>query len=398
MREYLTTEDICNELSMERTVFDGTFMVVEGITDSRLFGKFAEKDGVRIRIAHSKDNVRGVVKEMAGRRRDRRVIGIVDADLELLRGRIAKPPLFNTDCRDMEMMIIRSNALDDIVDEYGDPEKVRDFEERYGPIRDALVSASYPIGLLMFVSQERGLSLSFKDLNFSRFINPRSMEIDVREMIAEVLDNSRSAKIGRKELVKLLGEEAEALDDLWKAARGHDTIDILLIGLRKSFGSFNASGLDEGALGGSLRLAFSDECFRSTELYQNTEEWADENGLVLWDLHRGPRRPRDPTCSLGVEVLGPDAVGGLHDLLDASLAVVEDGAAVVPQDDGALVDLQTPVQVGAALLQLLDELLELLHAGLEAHLSDLFPVLLHVTHANPPESRGRTSWRCRPSA
>ena len=284
MREFLTTEDICNELSMERTVFDGAFLIVEGITDSRLFGKFVDRGEVNIVIAHSKDNVRGVVKELSGRRRDRKTLGIMDPDLERLRGRHARPPLFHTDCRDMEMMAIRSNALDDVISEYGDPEKVDRFEERFGPIRDALVSSSYPIGLLMFISQERGLNLSFKNLTFNRFINPASMALDARQMVSEVLDNSRSARIGRKELLRVLNDEAEQLDDMWEAARGHDTISILLIGLKRSFGGFNASGLDEGSLGGALRLAFSDECFRSTRLYADTTEWAEEAGIPLWRL------------------------------------------------------------------------------------------------------------------
>ena len=291
MREFLTTEDICNELSMERTVFDGAFLIVEGITDSRLFGKFIDRGEVNIVIAHSKDNVRGVVKEMSGRRRDRKTLGIMDPDLERLRGRYARPPLFHTDCRDMEMMAIRSNALDDVISEYGDPEKVDRFEERFGPIRDALVSSSYPIGLLMFISQERGLNLSFKNLTFNRFINPASMGLDARQMVSEVLDNSRSARIGRKELLRVLNDEAEQLDDMWEAARGHDTISILLIGLKRSFGGFNASGLDEGSLGGALRLAFSDECFRSTRLYADTTEWADEAGIPLWRLTQ-PEGPR----------------------------------------------------------------------------------------------------------
>ena len=291
MREFLTTEDICNELSMERTVFDGAFLIVEGITDSRLFGKFVDRGEVNIVIAHSKDNVRGVVKEMSGRRRDRKTLGIMDPDLERLRGRHARPPLFHTDCRDMEMMAIRSNALDDVISEYGDPEKVDRFEERFGPIRDALVSSSYPIGLLMFISQERGLNLSFKNLTFNRFINPASMALDARQMVSEVLDNSRSARIGRKELLRVLNDEAEQLDDMWEAARGHDTISILLIGLKRSFGGFNASGLDEGSLGGALRLAFSDECFRSTRLYADTTEWADEAGIPLWRLTQ-PEGPR----------------------------------------------------------------------------------------------------------
>ncbi|MFT0898286.1 DUF4435 domain-containing protein [Candidatus Methanoprimaticola sp. MG2] len=284
MREHLTAEDICNELSMERTVYDGTFLIVEGITDCRLFGKFADADGTRIRIAHSKDNVRGIVREMTSRRGDGRTIGIVDPDLERIRGRDAKPPLFHTDCRDMEMMAIRSNALDDVLDEYCDIEKRERFEETVGPIRDAIVSSSYPIGLFMYISRERGLNLSFKNLDFHRFINPRTLGLDANEMVSEVLDNSRSVRVGRRELVSTLSQEAERLDDLWKAARGHDTIEILLIGLRKTFGSFNAADLDEGSLGGALRLAFSDEDFRKTDLYRDTQAFAEMRNLSLWDL------------------------------------------------------------------------------------------------------------------
>lgn len=276
---------------MERTVYDGGFLIVEGVTDCRLFGKFIDKDGTAIRVAHSKDNVRGVVKEMSGRRGDGRVLGIMDPDLDLLRGKRAKPPLFNTDCRDMEMMAIRSNALDDVLDEYGDQEKVRRFEETRGPIREALVTASYPIGLLMYISQERGYNLSFKDLDFRRFITPSTLELDTGAMVAEVLNNSRSPQVGRKQLLRTLSAEAQSLDDPWMAARGHDTISILLLGLKRGFGAFNASSLDEGSLSGALRLAFSDRCFASTRLYSDTEVWSRDAGVSLWEVDRS-RSPR----------------------------------------------------------------------------------------------------------
>ncbi len=284
MREYITSDDICNQISMERTVFDGTFLVVEGITDERLFEKFVDKDRVRIIEAHSKDNVRHAVKDMSSIRRDRGVIGIVDPDLDRLRGRGAKSPLFHTDCRDMEMMVIRSNALDDVLDEYCDREPLMKFTESVGPVRDALVSASYPIGLLMYISQTEGLNLSFKDLDFERFINPRTLSLNESAMVDSVIFNSKSCRMSRKEILNRLVREAERLEDKWEAARGHDTVDILLIAFKKNFGSFNSRNLSEGELGGALRLAFSDSCFRGTQLYRDTEEWARENGVDLWDL------------------------------------------------------------------------------------------------------------------
>lgn len=283
MREYLTSDDICNQISMSRSVFHGIVLTVEGVTDQRLFGKFADRD-VQVIVAHSKDNVRDVVKTMSGQRRDGLVIGIVDPDLDRLRGRRVKPPLFHTDCRDMEMMAIRSNALDDVIDEYGDQEQVREFRENVGEIRDAVVSASYPIGLLMYVSMEHGLGLNFRDLDFERFINQRTLGLDVHAMVDAVLNNSRGCRVGRKQLVRMLDEEAGQLEDIWDAARGHDSVDILLIGLKRNFGSFNAKYLSEGELGGALRLAFSDQCFMKTDLYRATSEWSESVGKKLWDL------------------------------------------------------------------------------------------------------------------
>ena len=284
MREYITSDDICNQISMERTVFDGTFLLVEGVTDERLFEKFVDKEHVQIIEAHSKDNVRHAVKDMKSSRKDERVIGIIDADLDRLLGRKVKPPLFHTDCRDMEMMVIRSNALDDVLDEYCEREPLMKFTESVGPVREALLSASYPIGLLMFISQTEGLNLSFKDLEFERFVNSRTLSLNVESMVDAVIFNSKNCRMGKKALLSRLSREAENLDDEWDAARGHDTVDILLLALKRNFGSFNSRNLNEGELGGALRLAFSDACFRSTELFADTDEWARTNGVELWDL------------------------------------------------------------------------------------------------------------------
>lgn len=284
MREYLSSEDISNQVSMTRSVFDGTVILVEGVTDQRLFGKFADKDSTMIVVGHSKDNVRNSVNILSGKRRDDKVIGIIDSDLDGLKGKKVSPPLFHTDCRDMEMMVIRSNALEDVLDEYGDQELLNRFNENVGPVREALVSASYPIGLLMWVSQKERLNLCFKDLDFNRFVNPRTLTLDAHTMVSDVINNSNNCKVSRKRLIQMLDAEASSLNDIWDAARGHDTVDILLIALKKNFGSFNSRYLSEGELGGALRLAFSDSDFEKTILYADTVSWAEKRGLTLWSM------------------------------------------------------------------------------------------------------------------
>ena len=286
MREHITFADICNEVMMTRTVSKGAFILVEGITDDRFYGKFASDDA-RIIECHSKDSVRKAVKELSGRRKVDGVIGIVDADLDVLDHREVSPPLFRTDCRDLEMMCIRSNALQDIVNEYGDRAKVTKFKERNGPVKDALLKASVPLGLLMHVSKRLGLGLNFSDLDFGSFLDPRTLSVDINAMIDEVVANSIRLSVSKRVLLRDLQKEMESLEDPWNAGRGHDAVEILLLGLKKGFGSFNSRYLTNDALGGALRLAFSDSDFEATDLYKDTSEWAEGKGFALWDLvHR----------------------------------------------------------------------------------------------------------------
>lgn len=281
MREYLTAIDISNQVQMHRTAFDGTFLLVEGVTDERLFEKFTS-ESVRIVECHSKDNVKGSIKELERRKSIDRIVGIIDPDLDRIRGRKVNPPLFHTDCRDMEMMLIRSRALDHVLAEYADIDELENFKERVGPVRDRLIESSYPIGLLMYLSQKNGMNLSFKDLDFKDFINPRTMSLDPSSMINSVIRNTRNCNLSKKAVLRSLDQEAGKLEDKWDAARGHDTVDILLLGLRNGIGSYNAKGMKEGELSGALRLAFSDEDFRNTDLYAATSQWAESHGMSLW--------------------------------------------------------------------------------------------------------------------
>ena len=265
MRDKLGYSDLCNEIMMLRSAKGGTFVLVEGVTDDRVYGKFLA-DGASIIQCHSKDNVRRTVRELAGRRGVREVIGIVDADLDILDHKCETPPLFRTDCRDMEMLCIRSNALDDVLDEYSDREKLKDFVSKNGPVRDALVAASMPIGLLMHISKNQSLELNFSGLDVEKFVDRRTLAIRENEMIDEVFANSAPPKIAKNKVLSSLNYEKKEFTDPWHAARGHDTIAILLLALKKTFGSFNARNLNEGALGGALRLAFSDSDFLDTRL------------------------------------------------------------------------------------------------------------------------------------
>ncbi|NLN72341.1 MAG: DUF4435 domain-containing protein [Thermoplasmatales archaeon] len=282
MREYLGPADIANNVSMLRGAFDGTILVVEGITDYRLYGKLSDLDNVELIVAHSKDNAAAAVKELYYNRKDGKVLGIVDSDLDRVLLVRRDPPLFQTDTRDLEGMMIRSGALEEVLWEYGDRAKMERFVKNYGEVRDVLISSAYPLGILMLISENSGRNLCFRDLDFGRFIDRRTLQCDIRSMVDEVIYNSHSPNFNAKELRKRLEEEMDHNRDPWIVCRGHDLVDILVIGLRYIFGSYNCSNMRCGELGGALRLAFDMEHFADTDLYHITSQWADERGLRLW--------------------------------------------------------------------------------------------------------------------
>ncbi len=283
MRDYLTADDISNQISMNRSVFKGTILLAEGNTDHRLYSKFIEPNSVRIIPAHSKSNVINVVNKMTSRR-DGKILGIVDRDLDELKGRALSPPIFYTDYRDMEMMLINSAALEDVLTEYADSDRLERFTKQNGSIRHVIIEACYPLGLLMYISYIRGYNLNFKDLDFREFVDRRTLKTDLQKMVNSVINNTFGSELSRKNVLKDLQWQMDDHKEKDRIARGHDGVDVLLIGLKDNFGSYNSNSINEGALGGALRLAYSSDDFRLSNLYLESRKWAESRGLKLWKV------------------------------------------------------------------------------------------------------------------
>ncbi len=285
MRRALKPEDIANEISMLSSVDGGAILAVEGVTDSRLYGKFLY-DNVKIVVGHSKSNVRRAVDECWNNRDIKNVVGIVDADLDRIVGRKRTPPIFSTDQRDLETMLLSSPALDDILTEYADNDALEAFTEEYGPVYEAILSACYPIGLMMYVSEKYKLSLNFRDLDFKLLLDSRSLQMDEEKLLDEIVKCTAGRCIDRKELGRIYRNEACRDHDPIDYARGHDAVEVLLVGLKHNFGSFNSWNLKTGELSGALRLAFSDRYFSVTTLYKKTLNWSRKNFFRLWSFER----------------------------------------------------------------------------------------------------------------
>ena len=269
---------------MKRSLFSGSFLVVEGVTDGRLYGKFIDKERCEIVVAHSKDNVKGAVNTVFRRRSEKRTIGIVDGDIDHIKQIEEKGPLFSTDRRDSETVMIESEALDHILTEYGDRDKIDAFVNRYGDIRDALTGSCYHLGLLMYVSEVKDYGLYFKEPDFPSFVNKKSLIADKNAMIESIVANSPNSRAGKKEITEKLEKAIKEDLDPWDVCRGHDMLSVLALALRETFGSYNCRYIKPGEVAGALRLAYDKEAFRLTGLFANTSEWCSANDMNVWSF------------------------------------------------------------------------------------------------------------------
>jgi len=284
VREYIRPTDIANEISMKRSLFSGSFLVVEGVTDSRLYGKFIDKNECDVVVAHSKDNVRTSVREIFRRRGDRNIIGIIDSDTDRLKGVVYNHPIFVTDCRDIETLMIRGHALESVLSEYGDPGRIDPFVERYGEIRDVLIGSCYPLGILMHISDTNGHGLSFKDPDHASFLDKRNLKPDIDAMLDSVISQSPHSRVTKEELMIRLEKELIEKRDPWNVCRGHDMVAVLTIGLREIFGGYNSQFIRSGGVAGALRLAYDRETFSATRLFIDTSEWCASEGMKVWSF------------------------------------------------------------------------------------------------------------------
>ena len=154
MKENISAKRIATAIRMTRgPSFSGAFLIVEGETDPRVYGRVIDEDSCRIIPSHGKEKAICVL-EILENDNFTGVLAVVDADFWRLEG--TEPTgsnLFITDTHDLETMILKSPALDKLLTEFGSADKIERFIQRPGKsIWDVLLDSGTPIGYLRWIS------------------------------------------------------------------------------------------------------------------------------------------------------------------------------------------------------------------------------------------------------
>lgn len=279
MKSYLGPSDIANSIRMMRSLHRGSFLIVEGDTDCRVYGRFVDREKCYVVIASNKTSAIQALRILEGESFPG-VLAIVDCDFYRLEEPVASSPnLLTTDGHDLECLIIASPALEKVLAEYGSTRKLAEKNAR-----DILIRNGKMIGLLRWISQKECIGLKFEGLKFSDFVDRDTLQVDVLLLIKAVKNQSQLHHLMDSYLEGKLVSLQDKYDE-WDVCCGHDLVQILSIGLRKAFGSCKAIDVAPEKIETVLRLAYEFAHFRMSLIFSAMRNWEQRNSpfVVLFN-------------------------------------------------------------------------------------------------------------------
>jgi hypothetical protein len=240
----------------------GIHFLVEGSADSKFWRP--RLAGEHVDIVHCEGRTQLLDATcLVARRRMANVIGVYDTDYDTLRGIEVYHPeyLARTDYNDLEVTLVASAALNALLNEFADAERVSKFESTVGMTLSAHVEKiSREFGKLRYISLIRDLKVPFDTLSPYRFVSTQDWQLNLAQLHKIFCEGSGVSEVDLAHELSLLCPDRT----MWAYSQGHDTLKILAIGLKQIIGSHQRSDDD---LAAELRLAFTQEMLSRTAMY-----------------------------------------------------------------------------------------------------------------------------------
>lgn len=264
---------LANAVRMLRSQDPRTFLIVEGMTDELFFEQLTDAARCSIHVAHGRENALDAFGELR-RSSFAGALVLIDADFDVISGRTPLPlGLLLTDTHDLETLLFASPALDKLLRRVAQDAKRRTFQAKHGDVREKLLAAAAPLGCLLWYSVSSRLHLDFDELKIGKFVDEKTLAVDVRQMVKTVLDHSRRPDLDGGAIARQVEETMAAGYDRWHLCCGHHLAEILAMALRKTLGTHSSGEMDAAQIEQKLGLAYEAVHFSSTRLYADIRTW-----------------------------------------------------------------------------------------------------------------------------
>lgn len=270
-KNYKTPGTLVAELKMTRMSHLGALLLVEGSDDLR-FWSLRHHEGCEPVLGENKMNIVAAMPVLDAQH-FKGALGVVDSDYDTLTGvRCASENLVTTDAHDLECLLFRTSALDAVMAEFGDPDKVTRLQDESGvSVRQNLLERAAVFGRLRWAAIRHRDTDGLTMIKIPRFVDEQTWTVDEQALMRTIPNQSAGN-------ADLWAHRIAALPhaDSWYLAQGHDMIDILRIGLRRVLGSIKST-VGRKEIARLLRQSAPLEELKATGLYTDIRNWEASN-------------------------------------------------------------------------------------------------------------------------
>jgi len=279
-----SAQEIADEIRMRCTYDSGPFLLVEGSSDVTFF-----KCRMNINIEYIIPTFgwQNLTNAMSLLQADgfQKILGVIDLDY---RGIINYPNLPKniviTDDHDIETMMLNSPAFTKVIKSKSSSGKIKTYPNGIEGVRNKILQLGIPIGSLRFYSALKGGEYSFDKMNFDKFIDRKSLLFLSDKFVSHmqgIHQNNSSISTSILSIAMDKANNITLFSDSFRLCSGHDLMEILAIGLKSVWGTYDSREISKKSLEDAFGLAYSRDLFARTTLFREIEGWFCSNGCTL---------------------------------------------------------------------------------------------------------------------
>ena len=228
IRDYIDGYSLANEIRLSRSKFKGSFFLVEGVSDKNFFLNFCDNQVCSIIPCNGKKNLLDAIKDL-DRTEFCGALGFADRDftddkaLSDYKGKIVF-----TDENDMEIMLLCSEGLDKVLNEFGNQEKINSVTSSQGKsVKELIFASASIIGSLRALSKKNNLSLSFEGMDY-KFTSSNSFFLSEKSTVRHILGRTKeTVNMSENEILGHVNNRTQEVTSLKNLCCGHDCIRVL---------------------------------------------------------------------------------------------------------------------------------------------------------------------------
>lgn len=264
---------------------DKVFILLEGKTDIKLFRNIFSYSYTDTTELKGKSKLKTALDILTSEGY-LNIIGIKDADFDHLETPNYPNNLFMTDYHDMEVQMIESNAFNSVINEYA----ISDiYPTLITNLNNIIYNIAISIGYIRWFNEKEyervgSRVLNFNGLNFNNFITIQRANLifDIDNFLDTLLSHSNNTYLTTQNLKYEITRLQNISTDKLQVSTGHDLAKLISM-LFSIIENSDKINVNQNKIEEALRLSYTIEYFKNTNLFQNLNNWANTNNYRLFD-------------------------------------------------------------------------------------------------------------------